>query len=209
MSFYFINNLGEKSKSYNNPYDAFESTVSFIYTCFVFDNRVINILDTKMISVKWAVSCSKHVLHIFEEQYPDDKRPRKTIEAASNWIQDSSEKNRKACMDADSYAASYTNIFAYSCYTSYAVCYSAVNTAGYATYAAYNAAESSPNKSLEIKWQRKKLNQIVYEEVLLLFVKSQYQRIDNKLAKREVSLSTSLVRRIPKELLEYIASFLY
>jgi len=50
---------------------------------------------------------------------------------------------------------------------------------------------------LEIKWQCKKLNQIVYEEILLAFVMTQYNRVDKK-----------LVRKIPKELLEYIASFL-
>jgi len=200
MSFYFINNLGEKSKSYNNPYDAFESTVSFIYTCFVFDNRVINILDTKMISVKWAVSCAKRVLHIFEEKYPDDKRPRKAIEAVSDWIKDPSEKNKKICVNTsnifyDLIGSDINNAAFAASFASCAVAYS--YSAYYAGVAADDASNASSNKSSEIKWQRKKLNQIVYEEILVLLAKSQYQRIDKK-----------LVRKIPKELLEYIGSFI-
>ena len=101
-SFAFANKLGETvSESYNDPYDAVKNRKpNKKELCIVFDNKVICILDTKMISVKWAVSCAKHVLHIFEEQYPDDKRPRKAIEAASNWIKDPSEKNRIRCKDA-------------------------------------------------------------------------------------------------------------
>jgi len=200
MSFAFANKLGEKvSKSYNNPYDAYQNR-KFYEVCLVVDNHVLNILDTKMITVKWAILCAKQVLHIFEEKYPDDQRPRKAIEAASNWIRDPSEKNRMVCKDA--YEA------AYAAYT--ANDYDNFYAAAYASYAVYgssyslhvisntsNASNVSPNKSLEIRWQCKKLNQIVYEEVILLLVKSQYHRINNK-----------LVRKIPKELLEYIGSFI-
>ena len=199
MSFAFVNKLGEKvSKSYNNPYDAFPNQNFKPKLGIISDNIVINILDTKMISVKWAVLCAKHVLHIYEEQYPDDKRPRKAIELALNWIKDPSEKNRKICsnhysgimsnMAGD--AASDSRFAASAADDSYVASYAAFS-------AASNAANSASNKSLEIKWQRKKLNQIVYEEILLAFAMTQYQRKDNK-----------LVRKIPKELLEYIASYL-
>jgi len=33
----------------------------------------------------WAADCAAHVLPIFEEQYPQDDRPRKAIEAARAW----------------------------------------------------------------------------------------------------------------------------
>jgi len=218
MSFAFANKLGENVSESYNPYDAYQN---HNYNqkkelCLISDNRVINILDTKMISVKWAISCAKHVLHLFEEQYPDDKKPRKSIEAASNWIKDPSEKNRMVCKDAyvDSYTSSRINNItksaAYAAYASNSAAYAVYYSSFVAAYfAASDASIASPNKYLEIKWQRKKLNQIVYEDILLAFVMTQYQRIDNKLAKREVSLSTSLVRKIPKELLEYIASFIY
>jgi len=214
MSFSFANNLGELviTSISPNPYDAFQNRLNHdnhdkTKLCIVSDNLVIHILNTKMISVKWAVSCAKHVLHIFEERYPYNKKPRKAIEAASNWIKDPSEKNiinekqiKNICKDAakvaylSSYYASFaaysTSYFASSVFND---CYSVE----FAFHVADYASKASPNQFLEIKWQRKKFNQIVYEEVLVLLVKSQYHRINNK-----------LVRKIPQEILEYIGSFI-
>jgi hypothetical protein len=34
----------------------------------------------------WAADCAEHVLHLFEEKYPEDKRPREAIEAGRAWI---------------------------------------------------------------------------------------------------------------------------
>jgi len=225
MSGFAFAELGEKvSKSYNNPYDAYlnRNRNSKTKLCLVSDNKVIRILDTK-ISLKWAVSCAKHVLHIFEEQNPDDKKPRKAIEAASNFIKDPSKTNQAFCkvafydIDNDTTHEGWLVANRVANSTEEASCaafsvYSASKIAVYypdvyvatayhpyndAYYASYYAATAAPNKTLEIKWQRKKLNQIVYEDILILLVKSQYQRIDNK-----------LVRKIPKELLEYIGSFI-
>jgi len=202
MSFSLSEHLYEKvSKSYGDPYDAYYEFPFYLSSkkklCLISDNRVIRILDTKMISVKWAVACAKHVLHRFEEKYPDDKRPRKTIEAVSKWIKDPSEQNTKACYAANTANTSNDLNFVGSVYSaSYFA--SSVYRARYSTEFAFHVAyHASQNQSLEIKWQRKKFNQIVYEDILVLLVRSQYQRIDNK-----------LVRRIPKELLEYIASFI-
>jgi hypothetical protein len=33
----------------------------------------------------WAADCAERVLHYFEEQYPDDARPRKAIDACREW----------------------------------------------------------------------------------------------------------------------------
>ena len=33
----------------------------------------------------WATACAEHVLHLFEEQVPADRRPRQAIEAARAW----------------------------------------------------------------------------------------------------------------------------
>ena len=154
-----------------------------------------------------------HVLHIFEEKYPDDKRPRKTIEAASNWIKEPSEQNREICKSASDDAfnaykdfdysddASDAFYFANDAAASTSLAASAVyfaasyDVVSYA-FSAVDAADYASDD--DIKWQLKKLNKIVYEEILLAFVQTQYQRINKK-----------LVRKIPKELLEYIASFLY
>jgi len=210
MSFAFANKLGVSvSKSYNNPYDAFQNQNLKHELCLVSDNRVIRILDTEMISVKWAVSCAKYVLHIFEEQYPDDKRPRKAIEAASNWIKDPSIKNKEICKSAANasryiaFDASNTSgrIIRNAAYSATdAACAASCSDVHIAVNASFSAftASLAVNDASDIKWQLKKLNKIVYEDIIVLLVKSQYQRINKK-----------LVRKIPKELLEYIASFLY
>lgn len=33
----------------------------------------------------WAADCAEHVLPLFAEQYPEDERPRKAIEAGRAW----------------------------------------------------------------------------------------------------------------------------
>ncbi|HUU77860.1 MAG TPA: Imm5 family immunity protein [candidate division Zixibacteria bacterium] len=38
-----------------------------------------------MTLVLWTIECAKSVLPIFEEKYPNDKRPREAVEAAKAW----------------------------------------------------------------------------------------------------------------------------
>ena len=35
----------------------------------------------------WAANCAERVLHLFEETFPDDRRPRQAIEACRMWVQ--------------------------------------------------------------------------------------------------------------------------
>ena len=157
--FAFADKLGEKVlESYNDPYDAYQNRNYKKELCIISDNKVIYILDTQMISVKWAVSCAKRVLHEFEEYHPDDKKPRKAIEAASNWIKDPSEKNKQICIDAINATVFYHATIIISADNSSNSAYYASNavvhptaSASNASYAAYHASQ---NPSLEIKWQR-------------------------------------------------------
>jgi hypothetical protein len=34
----------------------------------------------------WAIDCAERVLPFFEQQFPDDQRPRQAIEALQAWI---------------------------------------------------------------------------------------------------------------------------
>lgn len=43
--------------------------------------------DQKALAV-WAADCAKRVLPYFEEQHPEDDRPRKAIEAARAWVRE-------------------------------------------------------------------------------------------------------------------------
>ena len=36
----------------------------------------------------WAAACAEHVLELFEDQHPDDERPRAAIEAARRWARE-------------------------------------------------------------------------------------------------------------------------
>ena len=66
----------------------------------------------KLNQVRYAVYAAEQVISMFEKKYPNDKRPRKAIEAAKAWIKNPTEKNRvvaasaaDAAADADAYAA--------------------------------------------------------------------------------------------------------
>ena len=79
---------------------------------------------TKEEAVEYAIIQAESVLHIFEKEFPDDKRPRQAIEAARKWWREPSEANRLA---------------AYAAYAAADAAYAATNAA-YAAYAATNAA---------------------------------------------------------------------
>ena len=49
-------------------------------------SRAINNLMTKKQRVEWSIFCARKVLYIFEEKYPDDDRPRKTIEYTEKYL---------------------------------------------------------------------------------------------------------------------------
>lgn len=46
-------------------------------------------------SVLFAAECAERVLHIFEQEFPADDRPRKALEAARNWLADPSSDNER------------------------------------------------------------------------------------------------------------------
>jgi hypothetical protein len=79
---------------------------------------------TKEDSVSLAIYAAELVIGIYEKKYPDDKRPRRAIEAAKAWLKDPTEENRRAASASSSAAAaasSYAAAAAFS--TSYAASY--------------------------------------------------------------------------------------
>ena len=50
----------------------------------------------------YAIFAAEQVIGFFEKKYPEDKRPRKAIEAAKDYLKDPSDKNKAAA-----YAAAY------------------------------------------------------------------------------------------------------
>lgn len=65
----------------------------------------------RRVQVQFAVLCAESVLHIYENQYPDDNRPRKAIEAAQNYLKKPSNAAAKAAAYA-AYEAAYAAAYA-------------------------------------------------------------------------------------------------
>ena len=64
--------------------------------------------DNKLLLVKLACAFAESTLYLFEQKYPDDKRPRAAIDAAYAWAKAPSKKTADAAARAaDAAAASY------------------------------------------------------------------------------------------------------
>jgi len=96
--------------------------------------------------IEFTCQCAEHVLHFYEDKYPDDKRPRQAIETARICITDKSNAAADAAYVAAyaayaAYVAAYaadTADTAYAAYVAYAAAYAA-----YVAYAAYAAADTA------------------------------------------------------------------
>ena len=62
------------------------------------------LFETKEESVKVAIYAAELIIDIFEEKYPEDNRPRKAIEAATNWLDKPNKANETAAHAADAAA---------------------------------------------------------------------------------------------------------
>jgi hypothetical protein len=91
------------------------------------------------VQVAFAILCAESVLHIYEEKYPDDARPRKAIEAAKEYLKNPTADAYASDAAADAaYAATHAADAA--AYASYAA--DAAYAAAAAAYAATDAAAS-------------------------------------------------------------------
>ena len=114
-----------------------------------------NWLFTKYASKKqgvlYAIFAAELVLHIFENKYPKDKRPREAIQAAKSYLKNPCKKTKDAAADAADAAADA----AYDAYdtaqaaaAAYAVAY-AVADAVAAANAAYATKKELQNKIIK------------------------------------------------------------
>jgi hypothetical protein len=125
----------------------------------------------------WAAKCAEHVLHLFEQVKPEDKRPRYAIEQARAWTRG------EVSMTQSRTAAGYANaaardlkgaarFAAYSAAQAAAVAHVAAHELGAAAYA-IKAVQASVSKeesehagSQECQWQRDQLPEEIRELVL-------------------------------------------
>jgi hypothetical protein len=110
------------------------------------DMRIVEAYKwAKKDSVALSIFVAEMCLKEFEKLYPDDKRPRKAIDAARAVLAHDTANNRSAAYAASSaaYAASYAayaaHAFSYAAYAAYAAS-AAASYAASAAYAAYAAS---------------------------------------------------------------------
>ena len=85
-------------------------------------------------SVRLAIDAAESVIRLNESSYPNDKRPRAAIEAAKRWLEEPSNENRQAAIEAAADAAAWAL---------YAAASGAVDAARAAARAAYAAASGA------------------------------------------------------------------
>ncbi len=117
---------------------------------FDWANWVIVRFMTHKQQVTYAAFAAKQVLALFEEKYPNDKRPREAIEAALRFAEHPTPENRDAayaaaCAAANAYAANAAANAAYAAAYAAANAYAAYAAAANAAYAAAYAANAAAN----------------------------------------------------------------
>ena len=209
VSYAFVNNIDKQfSKSYKHAYDAYYKREGY-ELCLIQNKKVIMILNTKIISVKWAIACASRVLHIFEKKYPDDLRPRQALEAVMRWLNSPTEINRVAAVaaaaaadaagDAAGNAAAYAATgAAYAAAnaantTANTTVNAAVNAASFAAYSAAGRAVNAAAYAKEIAWQRRCLQSIVDRSIAVLYLLKMQQNPKTTLPRDLQKLVLSLI----------------
>ena len=138
----------DRHKNYLEHYSGKEFTLDeFILLKHITDedkrwvlwNNFLSILDKRKLACVFA----RHVLHIFKEKYPDDKRPGLALECAEN--ENSTGKERTAdaaAVDAAAYASAADASAA-------AAAYASANAAAYAADAAADDAAAAAYASAD------------------------------------------------------------
>ena len=101
--------------------------------------------------IRYAIHAAKLVLHIFEDKYPGDKRPRKAIESANNYLNSNAayaayayaNAASAAAYAADAYAAADAAAAAAYAYANAANAAYVASVAAYAASAAFDAAHDA------------------------------------------------------------------
>ena len=140
--------------------------------------RIVKEIPNKVIQ-QFAIDCAWRVLHIFEERYPDDKRPRQAIEAARAYLKFPTQENLAitaaawaAAWDAASAAARDAAWVATSAAAWDAASAAARDAASAAARAAASAAARTAASAAargiasaaERKWQNRHLQNLIRNE---------------------------------------------
>ena len=125
----------------------------------------------------WAADCAEHVLHYFENEYPEDKRPRQAIEKTRLWARGiiKATESKEAAYYSNKAAQGIkgsAKMAAYSAGQAAVVAHVPLHELGAAAYAIRAVIEASEkelieyNKQRENEWQKGKLPGEIKELVL-------------------------------------------
>jgi hypothetical protein len=113
---------------------------------------IVRLMDRQQ-KIRYAIFAAEQVLHIFENKYPENKRPGLAIEAAKKVLENDTEENRNAAAAAAAAAAAYAAAAAAAAaaYAAAAAAADAAYTAAAAADAAYAAAYADARKEMRIR----------------------------------------------------------
>ena len=123
----------------------------------------------------WAADCAEHVLHLFEQERPDDDRPRRAIEMGRAWARGEVTwwDARTAGGHANAAARDLSGAARHAAYAAGqagAVGHVAAHELGAAAYAVLAVRAASPEGDVagrvECQWQRAQLPEAIRELVL-------------------------------------------
>jgi len=123
----------------------------------------------------WAADCAEHVLHLFEQERPDDDRPRRAIEMGRAWARGEVTwwDARTAGGHANAAARDLSGAARHAAYAAGqagAVGHVAAHDLGAAAYAILAVRAASPEVDdagrVECQWQRAQLPEAIRELVL-------------------------------------------
>ncbi len=125
--------------------------------------------NQKLLAI-WAADCAEHVLQFFEKECPNDKRPRKAIEAARAWTRGeiSVGQARKAALDAHAAARATDNPSARAAARAAGHAAATAHVASHSRGAAIYSASAAGAMAIfeENEWQKKRLKKSLRKIIL-------------------------------------------
>jgi hypothetical protein len=121
--------------------------------------RLVKEIPNRVIQ-EFAIDCAWRVLRIFEKKYPDDKRPRKALEAARTYLKFPTKENLEKLNAARDAAGAAAGAAAWAAARA-AAGDAARAAAGAAARAAAWAAAWAAARDAEIKWQNRHLLNLI------------------------------------------------
>jgi len=124
--------------------------------------RLVKEVPIKVIH-QWMVDAAYRVLHIYEEKYPEDMRPRKALEAKQAWIDNSCEETTVAARAATAATRAAAEAEAVADAATWAAWAAAGAAAGVVRAGAWAARAAGAAEAAEKKWQREHLEYLMRE----------------------------------------------